>query len=126
MPTPQIPGLSAQQSQQARDLLDVILLTAATISNGDEGTRRRVLGFLRNRLKVHLDGISAPEKVKLTAELRERQGNECPVCKKQMSLDPDEVEKHRTNRGQGYANPNTIQLRCRACHRDEHKTERWS
>jgi hypothetical protein len=120
-----IPGLTPTQSEQARALLEQILLASVAIAGGDEAVRRRVLKCFINRVKVQLDGVSAPEKVKLAQPLRERQGGICPVCGLELPVDPDAVEKHRLNRSRGYADPSNIELRHRKCHRSEHAAEQW-
>lgn len=121
-----IPGLTPTQSEQARTLLEQTLLAADVIAGGDEAAQRRTLKYLINRVKVHLDGVSAPEKVKLAEVLRERQGNICPACGLPLPADADAVEKHRLIRGQGYTDPSTIELRHRECHRSEHAAKQWS
>jgi hypothetical protein len=100
-----IPGLTPNQSEQACTLLEQTLLAARLISGGDEAPRRRILKYLINRVKVHLDGVAAPEKVRLAQVLRERQGNLCPACSLPLPPDPDAVEKHRLNRRVAGSNP---------------------
>ena len=121
-----IPGHDRDQSEQARALFDNLLAGAGGIANGDEVTRRRTLKYLNNRVKVHLDGIPASEKVKLSHKLRERQYGICPRCGLPLPADPDAVEKHRLDRNGGYADAARIELRHRECHRSEHAANDWS
>ena len=120
-----IRDLDPSQSKLARDLLEHVVATAGKIAKGDERSYRRILKFLVNRLKVRLDGRSAPEKVKLAQELRARQNGICLACGLPLPSDPDEVEKHRVNRGVGYDDAR-IELRHRKCHRAEHAAADWA
>jgi hypothetical protein len=121
-----IPGLNSPQSDQARALLGQISTETALIASSSEPARRRALKYLINRIKVHLDGVSAPKKARLSRLLRERQEHRCPVCGEPLPNDPDAVEKHRLNRNGGYDDPRTIELRHRHCHRSEHAASDWS
>lgn len=126
MKTQMIPGLNPTQSDQTRALLERTFTEIATIACGTETARRRALKYLINRIKVHLDGVSAPEKVRLSRSLRQRQKGICPACQLLLPADSDGVEKHRLNRNAGYDDAKTIELRHRDCHRAEHAASDWA